>query len=159
MGNGQYSEQIAAAEQAATLARALGDDALLTTAQERRAAALLMVGRLEETCRTLTEEVIPVGEASGELWTVITALSNLARAYEFVGDYQQERARRQQAIALAERLGDLEALAQQVQVRPTRVRGLRVHALVWRKQARSKEAGHGLEETLTLCRGMAAPSV
>jgi len=111
MGSGQYSEQIAAAEQAATLARALGDDALLTAAQERRAAALLMVGRLEETCRTLTEEVIPVGEASGELWTVITALSNLARAYEFVGDYQQARARRQQAIALAERLGDLEALA------------------------------------------------
>jgi len=47
-----------------------------------------MVGRLEETCRTLTEEVIPAGEASGELRTVITALSNLARAYEYVGDYQ-----------------------------------------------------------------------
>ncbi len=63
MGTGQYSEQIAAAEQAATLARALGDEALLTTAQERRAAALLMVGRLDETCRALTGEVIPAAEA------------------------------------------------------------------------------------------------
>jgi tetratricopeptide (TPR) repeat protein len=111
MGVGQYSEQLGAAEQAATLARALGDDALLTTAQERRAAALLMVGQMEETCQTLTEEVIPAGEATGELWTVITALSNLARAYEYVGDFQQAYARRQQAIELAERLGDLEALA------------------------------------------------
>src|SRR5205823_1971064 len=100
----------AAAEQAATLARALGDDALLATAQERRAAALLMVGRLEETCRTLTEEVIPVSEASGELWTVITALSNLAEPMN-IWAIISRRARRQQAIALAERLGDLEALA------------------------------------------------
>src|SRR6266566_6894367 len=71
-GAGQYSEQLAAAEQAATLARASGDDYILTTAQERRAAALLALGRLEETCRALTKEVIPASEASGNLWTLIT---------------------------------------------------------------------------------------
>src|SRR5207248_10819554 len=52
-GAGQYSEQVAAAEQAATLARAIGDEYILTTALERRSAALLALGRLEETCRTL----------------------------------------------------------------------------------------------------------
>ncbi len=105
-GAGQYSEQLAAAEQAATLARASGDDYILTTAQERRAAALLALGRLEETCRALTKEVIPASEATGNLWTLITAHDNLAGAYEFLGDYQQARASLEQAIALDERLGD-----------------------------------------------------
>jgi tetratricopeptide (TPR) repeat protein/transcriptional regulator with XRE-family HTH domain len=105
-GTGQYSEQLAAAEHAATLARASGDNYILTTAQERRAAALLALGRLEETCRVLTEEVIPAGEASGNLWTLITAHDNLAGAYELLGDYQQARASLEQAIALDERLGD-----------------------------------------------------
>jgi tetratricopeptide (TPR) repeat protein/transcriptional regulator with XRE-family HTH domain len=105
-GAGQYSEQLAAAEHAVTLARASGDDSLLTTAQERRASALLALGRLEETCRTLTDEVIPASEATGNLWTLITAHDNLAGAYEFLGDYQQARASLEQAIALDERLGD-----------------------------------------------------
>ncbi len=105
-GAGQYSEQLAAAEQAAALARAIGDDYILTTAQERRAAALLALGRLEETCRALTKEVIPASEATGNLWTLITAHDNLAGAYEFLGDYQQARASLEQAIALDERLGD-----------------------------------------------------
>ena len=105
-GAGQYSEQLAAAEQAATFARASGDDYILTTAQERRAAALLALGRLEETCRALTNEVIPASEATGNLWTLITAHDNLAGAYDFLGDYQQARASLEQAIALDERLGD-----------------------------------------------------
>ncbi len=105
-GAGQYSEQLAAAEQAATLARASGDDYILTTAQERRAAALLALGRLEETCRALTGEVIPTSEATGNLWTLITAHDNLAGAYEYLGEYQKARASLEQAIALDERLGD-----------------------------------------------------
>jgi tetratricopeptide (TPR) repeat protein len=105
-GVGQYSEQLAAAEQAAMLARASGDDYILTTAQERRAAALLALGRLEETCRALTDEVIPASEATGNLWTLITAHDNLAVAYQFLGDYHQARASLEQAISLDERLGD-----------------------------------------------------
>jgi tetratricopeptide (TPR) repeat protein len=70
-----------------------------------------MLGRLEETCQTLTEEVIPAGETRGKLWTLITALDNLAGAYEYLGDYQQARPRIQQAITLAERLGDPAAMA------------------------------------------------
>jgi transcriptional regulator with XRE-family HTH domain len=42
-------------------------EALLTTAQEWRAAALLAVGWLEEAYRVLTEEVIPAGEAIRKL--------------------------------------------------------------------------------------------
>jgi tetratricopeptide (TPR) repeat protein len=111
MGVGQYSEQLAAAEQAATVARLLGDDALLTTAQERRAAALLMVGRLEETRQVLTEEVIPASEATGKLWTYISALDTLTKAYEYMGNYQQARACLRQEFMLAERIGDPAATA------------------------------------------------
>ena len=105
-GDGQYSKQLVAAEQAATLARAIGDDSILTTALERRASALLALGRLEETCRVLIGEVIPASEAAGNLWTSITAHDNLAGAYVFLGDYQQARTSLEQAIALDERLGD-----------------------------------------------------
>ncbi|HYT34480.1 MAG TPA: tetratricopeptide repeat protein, partial [Ktedonobacteraceae bacterium] len=131
-GTGQYSEQLAAAEQAATLARASGDDYILTTAQERRAAALLALGRLEETCRALTEEVIPASEATGNLWTLITAHDNLAGAYEFLGDYQQARASLEQAIALDERLGDPAEMAYLLYGR-----GLNAFALGEWQQARS----------------------
>lgn len=116
-GVGKYSEQVAAAEQAATLARAIGDDSLLTTALERRASAFLALGRLEETCRELTDEVIPATEATGNLWTLITALDNLAGAYAFLGDYQQARASLEQAIALDERLGDPAEMAYLLYVR------------------------------------------
>jgi tetratricopeptide (TPR) repeat protein len=111
MGVGQYSEQLAAAEQAETVSRSLGDDAILTAAQERRAAALLMVGRLEETCRVLTEEVIPASEATGQLWTYISALDTLTKAYEYMGNYQLTPSRAEQAMALAERLDDPAAIA------------------------------------------------
>src|SRR6266566_3570177 len=139
-GAGQYSEQLAAAEQAATLARASGDDYILTTAQERRAAALLALGRLEETCRALTKEVIPASEASGNLWTLITAHDNLAGAYEFLGDYQQARASLEQAIALDERLGDP---AEMVYL----LYGLGLLCLA---EGRQEEAAHYLKEALTL---------
>jgi tetratricopeptide (TPR) repeat protein/transcriptional regulator with XRE-family HTH domain len=132
LGAGQYSKQLAAAEQAATLARALGDDALLTTAQERRAAALLMLGLLEETCRVLIEEVIPASEASGKLWTFITALDTLTRAYEYMGNYQQERTCLRQGIALAERLDDPTAMAHVLYGR-----GLNAFAIGEWQQARS----------------------
>ena len=51
----------------------------------------------------LTEEVIPVGEAIGNLWTLINALHDLVRVYDYLGDYQRARACLQQAIVLAER--------------------------------------------------------
>ena len=133
MGTGQYSEQIAAAEQAATLARSLGDEALLTTAQERRAAALLMVGRLDETCRVLTGEVIPAAEASGRVWTVLTALDTLVRAYESMGDYQQAHTYLSRPpIALAEHLDDPVTTAHKLHRR-----GLNAFALGQWKRARS----------------------
>jgi tetratricopeptide (TPR) repeat protein/transcriptional regulator with XRE-family HTH domain len=132
MGVGQYDEQLAAAEQAAAVARAIGDDALLTTAQERRISVLILVGRLEEACQALTEEVIPASEATGNLWTFIIALDALVRAYDYLGDYHRARASLEQAIALAERLGDPAALASQLYLR-----GLNAFALGEWQQARS----------------------
>jgi tetratricopeptide (TPR) repeat protein len=133
LGTGQYIEQIAAAEQAATLARSLGDEALLTTAQERRAAALLMVGRLDETCQALTGEVIPAAEESGRVWTVLTALDTLVRACEAMGDYQQAHTYLSRPpIALAEHLDDPVTTAHKLHRR-----GLNAFALGQWRRARS----------------------
>ena len=131
-GVDQYNKQLAAAEQAASLARALDDDARLTTALERRAAALLRLGRLEEAHRVLTEEVIPTGEATGNLWTFINALHDLIRVYDYLGDYQRARACVQQAIELAERVGDPVALTFQLYER-----GLNAYAFGEWKSARA----------------------
>jgi tetratricopeptide (TPR) repeat protein len=111
LGAGRYSEQITMAEQAAGIAQIIGDEALLSTAQERQAAALLMLGRLEQACQTLRRDVIPASEATGKLWTLITALDTLTQAYEWMGDYEQALASLQQEIALAERMDDPVATA------------------------------------------------
>lgn len=105
IGTGQYSEQLAAAEQAAKLARAMGDDQMHLLAQERIGSALFMLGRLEEARQVLANEVIPAGEATGNQWLLIDALGNLGAAYEALGEYPQGRTFQERAVALAERLG------------------------------------------------------
>lgn len=81
IGVGQYREQLDA-ERAVALARATNDEQTLIAAQERQAAALLMLGRLDEMRQALTEDVIPASKASGNMRTLITSLDNLAAAYE-----------------------------------------------------------------------------
>ena len=80
----------------------------------------------------LTGEVIPASEATGNLWTLITALDNLAGTYEYLGDYQQARASLDQAIALDERLGDPAEMAYLLYIR-----GLNAFALGEWQLARS----------------------
>jgi tetratricopeptide (TPR) repeat protein/transcriptional regulator with XRE-family HTH domain len=106
IGTGQYQKQLTVAEQAVAIARTLGDQPTLTTALERRAAALLMLGRLDEMRQVLEDEVIPASEATGNLRALITALDNLAGAYEYWGDYHQAGTCLERAVLLAERLGD-----------------------------------------------------
>jgi tetratricopeptide (TPR) repeat protein len=105
LGAGQYRELLEAAEQAATLARAVGDEQMLLVAQDRRGAALFVLGRLEEARQVLTTEVIPAASATGNLWLLIGALSNLGTVTDTLGEFFEGRAYQERAIALAERLG------------------------------------------------------
>ncbi len=110
-GTCQFSELLEAAEQAASLARAVGDEQLLLAAQERLGAALFLLGRLEEARQMLTTEVIPVAEATGNLWMLISALINLGAVSDTQGEFSQGRASHERAVALAERLGDRAQMA------------------------------------------------
>src|ERR1051326_5427091 len=56
---GRYVEQLAAAERAVELARTLQEERTLVVAQDRRALALLMLGRLGECQLLLAEGVAP----------------------------------------------------------------------------------------------------
>jgi tetratricopeptide (TPR) repeat protein/transcriptional regulator with XRE-family HTH domain len=107
----QFSEMLEATEQAVTLARAVGDEQMLLAGQERRGAALFLLGRLEEARQVLTNEVIPVAEATGNLWLLIDALDNLGVVYDTMGEFRQGQAYQERAMALALRQGGLGQMA------------------------------------------------
>ena len=110
-GTCQFSEMLEATEQAARLARAAGDEQLLLAGQERRGAALFLLGRLEEARQVLTNEVIPVAEATGNLWLLIDALDNLGVVYDTMGEFLGGQTYQERAMALAERQGGLGQMA------------------------------------------------
>jgi tetratricopeptide (TPR) repeat protein/transcriptional regulator with XRE-family HTH domain len=104
-GTGQYREQLEAAEQAATLARAVGDEPMLLVAQDRRCAALYMLGQLEEARAVLTTEVLPAASDAGQLGLLLDALTNLSAVYYSSGEYLQAQVSQERALELAERIG------------------------------------------------------
>jgi predicted ATPase/transcriptional regulator with XRE-family HTH domain len=103
--SGRYREQLAAAERAASLARAAGDEALLAQAEQWRSTALLALGRADEALPVL-QEVIPKAEAAGDLSSHTHALNHVALAYIQQGQFETGRAYIERALALAERRGD-----------------------------------------------------
>lgn len=105
-GAGQYQEALAAAERAATTARGLGDDRTLLMAQERRAAALGILGKLAEGHQVLSQEVIPLAEALGDASTLLRALNNLGAIYSFWGTYHEVQRCLERALHLGEHLGN-----------------------------------------------------
>jgi tetratricopeptide (TPR) repeat protein len=60
---------------------------------------------LEEARQVLTTEVIPVAEATGDLWTLIDALTNLGWVSQLLGEYILARASQERGLVLAERIG------------------------------------------------------
>jgi tetratricopeptide (TPR) repeat protein len=105
-GNEQYQEALDAAERAATMARALGDAHTLLLAQERRAAACGILGKLSEGHQILANEVIPLAEGLGEASTLLRALNNLGAIYSNWGSYHEAQHCIERAMHLAERLGN-----------------------------------------------------
>lgn len=84
-GQGRYEAMLQAADRAAEIARALGDEEQHATAQERRGFALNCLGRLDEA-RAALEEAIPVLEAAEALPELVGSIANLAENRRVAGD-------------------------------------------------------------------------
>ncbi|HZC04547.1 MAG TPA: AAA family ATPase [Ktedonobacterales bacterium] len=103
---GRYREQLAAAEQALTLAQALGNDILLVQAEQWRTTALLTLGSPEDALASL-EEVIPTSEALGDLSSHLHALNHAAMAHIQRGAFDTSRAYIDRALITAQERNDL----------------------------------------------------
>jgi tetratricopeptide (TPR) repeat protein len=101
---GPYAECVTAAEQAAQLARAVGEDKILADVEVRRGTALWCMGRAEEGLRVLVDAV-PLAEAAGDLNTLVRALHNIGRAHRDAGAFGRSQEYLQRALELAERAG------------------------------------------------------
>ncbi|HEX8994438.1 MAG TPA: AAA family ATPase [Ktedonobacterales bacterium] len=102
---GRYREQLAAAEQALSQARALGHTLLVTQAEQWRTTALLTLGRPGDALEAL-ESVIPTAEALGDLSSHLHALTHAAMAYIQRGEFATSRAYIERALATAQQRKD-----------------------------------------------------
>jgi tetratricopeptide (TPR) repeat protein len=107
---GRYHEQLAAAEQALTLAQALGNEVLLMQAEQWRTTALLTLGRPGDALAEL-EEVIPTAEALGDLSSHLHALNHAAMAHIQRGAFDTSRAYIDRALVTAQQRKDLVQVA------------------------------------------------
>jgi tetratricopeptide (TPR) repeat protein len=105
LAGGRIDEQLAAAERAVELARAVGDDRILADAETKRALALLLSGRLEDAQRVL-EEAIPLAEAAGDLDILGRMLTNVGSVYGAIGELEQGRRYAERALKVAEQSGN-----------------------------------------------------
>ena len=103
-GAGRYRAQLAAAEQAAGIARALRNDVLVAQAEQMHSNALAWLGRTEESLQ-VAEQAIPLAEAQGDLWNLCFLVNDVARAYLRKGMVEQSRDLAERALELAERTG------------------------------------------------------
>jgi predicted ATPase/class 3 adenylate cyclase len=105
-----YEEQLAAADRAVELARAIGDHPqagrLLIGAEITRGDALWRLGRQDETLR-LMEDLIQRAESSDDIDNLTRALGNAARYYAWRGELAKDRAYNERMLEVAERRGDL----------------------------------------------------
>jgi tetratricopeptide (TPR) repeat protein/transcriptional regulator with XRE-family HTH domain len=103
--DGRIDEQLAAAEQAVELARAVGDDRILADAETKRGLALLLLGRMEDA-QCVLEEAIPLAEAAGDLDILGRALTNVGGVYGARGELEQGRRYAERALKVAEQRDD-----------------------------------------------------
>ena len=103
--SGRYPEQLAAAEHAVALARAVEDDTTRAEAVWQHGLALLCVGRVEDGLR-VTEEASRLAEAAGDLFSLAHALNLLTIAYGNRGEVDEGMRYSARALAVAEQLGD-----------------------------------------------------
>jgi predicted ATPase/class 3 adenylate cyclase len=102
---GRYREQQSAAERAAEIARAIGNDRLLAEAEERRGLAVALLGSPEEGLRIIAG-ALPLIEAGGDLVTLGRAALNAGEAAKTAGDMRAAREYTERAIDVAEHVGN-----------------------------------------------------
>jgi tetratricopeptide (TPR) repeat protein/transcriptional regulator with XRE-family HTH domain len=104
---GGFTEQLAAAEQAAAVARALGDTRLLAAAHGARGSALETMGRIPEGLRAL-QEALRLAESAGELGSPsdLEMLIHAANASGYSGQFADAMRYLDRAVHAAERLAD-----------------------------------------------------
>lgn len=115
MNGSRYPEALAAAEQAAELAQHVQDSRLLGRAEWHVGRSLMLLGRLEEAIPRL-EAALPLVEPSGTLRDVYYILTNLSLIWERRGELSQARRYDEQALVLAEQMGDPFLLAQMLHI-------------------------------------------
>jgi len=102
---GHYDEQLAAAAQAAELARTIGDSRVLLQARLSLGTALIMTGRSDEALPVL-EETISVAESLGDLDSLSRALTSAASIYINRSAFETSMGYIDRALRVAERVGD-----------------------------------------------------
>ncbi len=100
---GGYAEMLAAAERMEELAANLQNDEALGRARERRGAALLLLGRIEEA-RAALETAIRLLERVGEVRGLRIALTNVGEALLLMGDLTEAVQVTRRAMELGVRL-------------------------------------------------------
>lgn len=100
----RYEEQLVAAEQAAAIARAVGDRRIEAAAEQQRGLALLNLGRVADA-RKVLEGTITLADAAGDLWTLCFALSALCVVYVARGAFDQGYSAAQRAVECAQLIG------------------------------------------------------
>ncbi len=102
---GRYDASLAAGERAAALARIGGDDRTVALAEENRINVLQMLGRLEEALR-VGREVLPLAERVGDLECLWRTHIDMAYIYVLRADFAGGRSSFDQALILAEQVGN-----------------------------------------------------
>jgi tetratricopeptide (TPR) repeat protein/transcriptional regulator with XRE-family HTH domain len=105
-GSGQLSESLVAAERAAEIAEAVGDDQTLAEAEWRRSNAIGLLTSIEEGVHVLETRAIPLAQATGNLWIGALSLHLIAIQRLLRGELEEARRSAERALEVAERLGD-----------------------------------------------------
>jgi transposase len=113
---GRYDDSLSAAECAAELARASGDDATLVQAAWNRANIFKMLGRLAEAVQA-DQEVLALADAVGDFECLVAVPRDLAYIHALRGEFEISRRSLARSFALAAQLGNPADLALTVALR------------------------------------------
>lgn len=108
--NGEYVEQVEAAERAAALAKDAGDAALMAAAESRKGVGLLLLAKLDEALVVL-ENAVQLAEAAQEMDSLWRSIGNIGVIYFCRGEFALLVPYEHRALDLAQRQGDPLAIA------------------------------------------------
>jgi tetratricopeptide (TPR) repeat protein len=92
-------------ERACELARTVGDDGLMASAEVVRGLVLLNRGQTEDA-RSVLEQIMPLAEALSDYATVNLAMDALSESLKLSGEFEACRTYRERVLERAEQVGD-----------------------------------------------------